>query len=118
MMFGEPIPRDTMAAAREQFDRASCVLAIGTSASVRPASGLMWIARANGATIIEVNPAETRLTSICDVVIRAEAGEALSGLRALLAPDEFTSRGAPLRPGSDVRSGAPGETLTPNGSKR
>ena len=118
VMFGEPIPRDTMAAARAQVDKANCMVAIGTSASVRPASGLMWIARANGAKIIEINPVETKLTSICDVVIRAEAGEALRGLVALLAPREVVHRSAPLTPGSDVRSGASGETLDPIRSER
>jgi NAD-dependent deacetylase len=108
VMFGEPIPGDTMAAARDQIDMATCVLAIGTSASVRPASGLMWIARANGATIIEINPIETKLTLICDVVIRAKAGVALRGLLALVAPEEFMSRGSPLEHNSDVRSGASG----------
>ena len=113
VMFGEPIPRDTMAAAREQFDRANCVLAIGTSASVRPASGLMWIARANGAKIIEINPAETSLTSICDIVIRAEAGEALSGLLEVMASCEFMPAEPPLEPRSDVGFGLSGEKLTP-----
>jgi NAD-dependent deacetylase len=80
VMFGEPVPKDTMDAARAQIDRADCVLAVGTSATVRPASGLLWIAKANGAKVIEVNPCETKLTSICDVTVRATAGEALSAL--------------------------------------
>ncbi len=80
VMFGEPIPKDTMAAARAEIDQADCILAIGTSASVRPASGLLWIARSQGATLIEINPHETSLTSICDVVVRAEAGDALNRL--------------------------------------
>ncbi len=77
VMFGEPIPADVMATARAEIDRADCILAIGTSATVRPASGLLWIAAASGATIIEINPAETKLTPICDVSLRATAGEAL-----------------------------------------
>jgi NAD-dependent deacetylase len=79
-MFGEPVPTDTMARAREQIDRADCVLAVGTSATVRPASGLLWIAKANGARLIEVNPAETKLTGVCDVVVRATAGWAIPSL--------------------------------------
>lgn len=91
VMFGEPIPKDTMLAAREQIDRATCVLAIGTSASVRPASGLMWIAKSQGATMVEINPFETKLTSICDVVIRSQAGETLSRLASLLDKPDTTS---------------------------
>ena len=86
VMFGEPIPGDTMDAARQQIDQARCVVAIGTSASVRPASGLMWIAKSQGATLIEINPFETKLTSICDVVIRAQAGDALAQLASILEP--------------------------------
>ena len=77
VMFGEPIPSDVMASARAEIDKADCVLAIGTSATVRPASGLLWIAEASGATIIEINPTETKLTSICEVSLRSTAGEAL-----------------------------------------
>jgi NAD-dependent deacetylase len=77
VMFGEPIPDDVMASARAEIDKADCVLAIGTSATVRPASGLLWIAEAAGATIIEINPSETKLTSICEVSLRSTAGVAL-----------------------------------------
>lgn len=80
VMFGEPIPDDVMAAARAEIDRADCVLAIGTSATVRPASGLLWIAEAAGATIIEINPAETKLTPLCKVSLRSTAGRALPAL--------------------------------------
>lgn len=118
VMFGEPIPTDTMTAAREQIDRAECVIAIGTSASVRPASGLMWIAKSNGAKIIEVNPTETKLTSICDIVIRANAGEALSDLVPLLAQSRIGKRTSPLRPHLDVRSSTSAEPETTDGTER
>lgn len=80
VMFGEPIPDDVMAAARAEIDRADCVLAIGTSATVRPASGLMWIAEAAGAKIVEINPSETKLTPLSEVSLRATAGMALPAL--------------------------------------
>jgi len=85
VMFGEPIPDDVMAASRAEIDKADCVLAIGTSATVRPASGLLWIAEAAGATIIEINPSETKLTPICEVSLRSTAGEALPQLVQALA---------------------------------
>ena len=77
VMFGEPIPDDVMAAARTEIDRADCVLVIGTSATVRPASGLLWIAEAAGAKIVEINPTETKLTPLSEVSLRATAGQAL-----------------------------------------
>ena len=86
VMFGEPIVPEVMSAARTEINRADCVVAIGTSATVRPASGLLWIAKhrskgehANGnaslqnAKLIEINPNPTKLSGICDVVIRATA---------------------------------------------
>ena len=86
VMFGEPIVPEVMSAARAEIDRADCVVAIGTSATVRPASGLLWIAKhrskgehANGdanlqnAKLIEINPNPTKLSGICDVIIRATA---------------------------------------------
>ncbi len=103
VMFGEPIVPEVMAAAREEIHRADCVVAIGTSATVRPASGLLWVARhrskgerSNGsaavedAKLIEINPSPTKLSSICDVVIRATAGDGVPALvralRTITAP--------------------------------
>ena len=80
VMFGEPIPDDVMAAARAEIDRADCVLAIGTSATIRPASGLLWIAEAAGAKIVEINPTATKLTRLCEVSLRSTAGRALQAL--------------------------------------
>ena len=77
VMFGEPVPEDTMSAARRQTNMADCMVAIGTSATVRPASGLLWIAKANGARIIEINPNETKLTSIVDLAVRGKASIAV-----------------------------------------
>ena len=94
VMFGEPIVPAVMAAARQQIDLADCVLAIGTSATVRPASGLLWVAkhRSKGdrlnrapkpqdAKLIEINPNPTKLSGICDVVVRITAK---TGVPALL----------------------------------
>ena len=95
VMFGEPIPDDVMAAARAEIDRADCVLAIGTSATVRPASGLLWIAEAAGAKIIEINPAETKLTRLCELSLHSTAGQALPALlNALTAAGKVASPGS------------------------
>ncbi|NQW16469.1 MAG: NAD-dependent deacylase [Chloroflexi bacterium] len=80
VLFGEPIPQATLKAAQIESDRADCVIVIGTSTSVKPAGGLPRIAKANGATLIEINSSETPLTRSCDVVIRGTAASALLGL--------------------------------------
>lgn len=92
VMFGEPLVPSVHAAAREHFQRADCVLAIGTTASVMPASQLLWAAaRRNdpqtpNAVLAEINPEPTKATSIADWVVRATAGAALTTLRNELAP--------------------------------
>ncbi len=80
VLFGEPIPQVTLQAARSESDRADCVIVIGTSTSVKPAGGLPRIAKANGATLIEINSSETPLTRSCDAVIRGTAASVLPEL--------------------------------------
>lgn len=84
VMFGEPVPPDRMAAAKAEVAKADCILAVGTSGTVRPASGLTWIAHAAGATVIEINPSETKLTPIATVSVRAKAADALPELLRLI----------------------------------
>lgn len=91
VMFGEPLVPEVLAAARAEFDRADCVLAIGTSATVRPASGLIWVAthrrdsEGQNAVLVEINPNATKATAISDIVVRAEAGVALPLLERAIA---------------------------------
>lgn len=80
VLFGEPIPRDILQAARAESDKADCVIVIGTSTRVKPAGGLPRIAKANGAMLIEINSSETPLTRSCDAVIRGTAANALPSL--------------------------------------
>ncbi len=80
VMFGEPIPRDVLTRCLEEAERSDCMLVIGTSAVVYPAAGLPLIVKRNGGFLIEVNPNETELSLLCDVVIRASSGRALPRL--------------------------------------
>ena len=104
VMFGEPIVPAVMSAARAEIDRADCVVAIGTSATVRPASGLLWVAKhrsrgdhSNGAAgvedakLIEINPNPTKLSSICDVVVRKNAKTGVPALLESLAQTRVAS---------------------------
>jgi RimJ/RimL family protein N-acetyltransferase len=74
--FGESLdPRDIAAAT----DAAACdvFLTIGTSAVVYPAAGLLDVARAHGATTVEVNPDATAASALVDIAIAAGAETAL-----------------------------------------
>lgn len=78
--FGDALRADVFDAAREAMERASLVVSVGTSAVVYPAASLPEVARARGAFMIEVNPEDTPLTPLFDVVVRKTAGAALASL--------------------------------------
>ena len=80
VMFGEPIPADVMATCLEQVEKSDCLLMIGTSGTVRPASDLPRIAKDGGATLMEINPHKTSLTPSADLVLRGSSGEILPQL--------------------------------------
>ena len=80
VMFGEPIPSDVLNRCLEEAGKSDCMLVIGTSAVVYPAAGLPLIVKRNGGALIEVNPNETELSPLCDVIIRASSGRALPRL--------------------------------------
>lgn len=77
VMFGEPIPRDALDECIAQSRMCDCMLLIGTSAVVYPAAGFPVDVKMSGGCLIEVNPNETPLTEVSDIVLRAPAGEAL-----------------------------------------
>ena len=77
VMFGEPIPVDALEACHLHSELADCILLVGTSAQVYPAAEFPLIVKRRGGVLIEVNPMETAATDVCDVVVRAPAGEAL-----------------------------------------
>lgn len=80
VMFGEPIPPDALDECHAQARRSDCMLLIGTSAVVYPAAGFPIDIKRNGGMLIEINPNETPLTDISDIVIRAPSGTALPAI--------------------------------------
>ena len=84
VMFGEPIPRDALDMCYRQAYQADLFLTVGTSAVVYPAADFPILAKRRGAPLIEVNPEETALSEIADVIVRAPAGVALPALVELL----------------------------------
>ena len=81
VFFGEGIPREAARRAEHAARTADVLLIIGTTGEVYPAAQLPHIARQNGATIIEINPARTAYTeTITDIFLRAPATEAMERL--------------------------------------
>lgn len=78
--FGENLPEDALAAASEASRSCDVFLSVGTSAMVHPAAGLPLEALAAGATLVEINPERTPLTSRADFVLQGPAGLVLPAL--------------------------------------
>jgi NAD-dependent deacetylase len=57
--FGEPLPREALAAAWDAARACDVFLSVGTSNLVEPAASIPWVAAGAGALVIVVNP-ETR----------------------------------------------------------
>lgn len=78
--FGEQLPMDVLQRAMEESSRCDVMLAVGTSATVFPAAGLIEMAHRGGAAVIEVNPEPTAFSRLADLRVTAPAGEALPAL--------------------------------------
>ena len=78
--FGENLPPGIWSHAEQAAQRADLFFVIGTSAIVYPAAGLVHLAKASGAKVVEVNPAETPVSGMVDFSWRAPAAEALPRL--------------------------------------
>jgi len=78
--FGENLPPGIWAQAEQAASTADVFLVVGTSALVHPAAGLVHLAQASGAKVVEVNPAETPVSGLVDFSWRVPAAEALPQL--------------------------------------
>jgi NAD-dependent deacetylase len=78
--FGEMLPPGALESASEASRGSDVFLSVGTSSLVYPAAALPSTALENGATLVEINPGETPLTSRVDYVLRGPAGDILPRL--------------------------------------
>jgi NAD-dependent deacetylase len=85
--FGESLPAQALFAAAAAARDCDVFFAIGTSALVHPAAALPLEALDRGATLIEINPAETPLTRAATYALRGAAGRLLPALVAAAWPD-------------------------------
>jgi NAD-dependent deacetylase len=75
--FGEMLPPDQLEAASLAAANTDVMLVVGTSGVVQPAANLPYVAKRQGAAIIEFNPAESEITPIADVWLQGPSGEML-----------------------------------------
>ena len=78
--FGESLNAKDIGDATEAASRCDVFLAVGTSAVVYPAAGLIPMARGAGAAVCEVNPEPTPMTRDVTFHFAGPAGEVLPGL--------------------------------------
>lgn len=81
IFFGEGIPPLAYQASVEAARHAEVFLVIGTTGEIMPASQIPWMAKQNGAKIIEINTIHSNYTSsITDVFLQGKATEVMERL--------------------------------------
>lgn len=80
--FGEMLPRQAVERAWAVARDCDLLMVVGTSGVVWPAAELPYIAKREGATVIEVSPEPTEVTRTVDIFLQGPAGEILPRLVA------------------------------------
>jgi NAD-dependent deacetylase len=80
--FGEMLDPAVLLRAEREVAASELLLVVGTSGLVYPAAGLPALGRAAGARVIVVNPNDSELDDLADVVVRSGACAALPALLA------------------------------------
>ncbi|MDO9576076.1 MAG: NAD-dependent deacylase [bacterium] len=80
VLFGESLPQEEFEEAYNEVRNCKSLLLVGTSGVVYPAASLPYLAKEVGATIIEISPEPTALSSLADHTIIGKAGNILPKL--------------------------------------
>ncbi len=83
--FGQAMPERELAEACRRSSRCDLFLVVGSSLVVYPAASLPSLAKGGGAKLAIINREPTPFDETADLVIRAEAGDALTGIVNLIA---------------------------------
>ena len=78
--FGEMLPADSVERAWAVARDCDVLLVVGTSGVVWPAAELPYLARREGATVIEVSPEPSEVTRTADIFLQGPAGVVLPAL--------------------------------------
>jgi len=81
VFFGEPIPEPARTNSFEEAYKTDVFILIGTTGEIMPASQIPFIAKKNGASIIEINTKKSDYTdSITDIFLKGKATEVVGKL--------------------------------------
>jgi NAD-dependent deacetylase len=83
--FGELLPEEAMERAMAAAAACDLFVAVGTSATVFPAAGLIDLAHRSGACLVEVNPEPTAFSGLAALRLLEPAGQALPALTEAIA---------------------------------
>lgn len=87
IFFGETIPKSPLAAAYDAASISDVFLIIGTSGEIMPANQFPFLAKNNGAKIVEINLKPSNYTQrITDVFIQGKAAESMYEMEKILFP--------------------------------
>lgn len=90
IFFGEGIPPNAYQKSVEAAGRADVILIIGSTGEVMPAAQMPYLAKQNGATIIEINPGKSNFTpSITDIYLQGKATSVMSSLYEEITGDKL-----------------------------
>ncbi len=84
ILFGQPLPRAELERAISLAQACDLFLVIGSSLRVSPAARLPMLAVEHGMPLVIINREPTPLDPRADIVLRANAGETMTRLMALL----------------------------------
>ena len=84
MWFGEMVPMNVLTASTESAATCDLMFIIGTSGEVSGGYNFAHYAKANGATIIEINPTPGALSSYATIRLTEPSGIALPKLYEML----------------------------------
>ena len=73
VLFGQSLPETEIEKSYSFLRKAHTVLCIGTSGVVYPAASFPIYAKEHGATIVTINPEDTSLDNVSDVIVREKA---------------------------------------------
>jgi len=89
IFFGETIPEQAMTNSFEESEKADLVVIVGTTGEVQPAAMVPFVAKRNGAKIIEVNTTESNYTdAVTDIFLHGKAGEIMGKIQERLKQKE------------------------------
>lgn len=78
--FGQAMPMDKVAAAERLARRSDLLVVVGSTLVVQPAALMPGYAKESGAYLAIINLSETPYDGVCDLLIRAKAGDVLKAL--------------------------------------